>query len=52
MKFALILVTIILNSGCAAVPQQWVATGGSKSDGTVQLGYEYGGWTNAVHDNR
>ncbi len=52
MKYAAIIVTIIFISGCAAVPQQWVATGGSKADATVQLGYQYGGWTNAVHDDQ
>lgn len=29
-------------AGCAAVPRDWIATGGSRADGVVRLSYEYG----------
>lgn len=40
--FVCSLVSIVFLSGCA-VQKEWEATGGSRSDGTVQLAYEYGG---------
>jgi len=36
-----ILLFIGVLSGCA-VNKEWVATGGSRADGTVKLAYEYG----------
>jgi hypothetical protein len=39
--FVLSLVSTTYLGGCA-VQEQWAATGGSRSDGTVQLSYEYG----------
>ena len=35
-------VIVFLITGCAATPKNWSATGGSRSDGTVKLSYEYG----------
>lgn len=36
-----LIVSVSLLSGCAT-PKQWVAVGGSRSDGTVKLAFEYG----------
>ena len=47
MKYTAIIVTLLVISGCT-VQKQWIAAGGSKSDGTVVLGYERGDWAKAV----
>lgn len=41
-----ILITILLGIGLSAciTPKTWVATGGSRSDATVELSYQYGGF--------
>ena len=39
----LIVASALALNGCAT-PIDWVATGGSRSDGTVRLGYSYGGF--------
>ncbi|MGF6095688.1 YecR family lipoprotein [Pseudomonas sp. 18175] len=42
---ATIPLALLLLAGCAT-PKQWEATGGSKSDGMVQLSYEQGQFEN------
>ena len=37
----LFVVAMIFQSGCAT-QKQWMAVGGSRSDGTIKLAYEYG----------
>jgi len=43
------LAAAILLSGCAT-PKEFYATGGSRSDGTVKLSYEYGGFEKPIVD--
>ncbi|MBP5075939.1 YecR family lipoprotein [Pseudomonas chlororaphis] len=44
----LALATLVL-AGCAT-PKQWEATGGSKTDGVVQISYEQGQFENGQSD--
>jgi hypothetical protein len=44
-----LLVSIIVLSGCAT-PMNYVATGGSRSDGTVKLSYQFGGFQKPIVD--
>ena len=41
MRIVILAVTLTVLSGCAA-QKDWIATGGSRSDGTIQLAYQYG----------
>ena len=41
VKVGLFVFSTLIFSGCAT-PKQWDAMGGSRSDGTVKLAYEYG----------
>jgi len=41
MRIVILAITLTVISGCA-VQKDWVATGGSRADGTVQLAYQYG----------
>jgi hypothetical protein len=43
MKLTVLLLPALLSSGCATV-KTLEATGGSRSDGTVELSFEYGGF--------
>lgn len=40
-KLVLIVMALGLVAGCSA-QKEWVATGGSRADGTVTMAYEYG----------
>lgn len=46
---AAVLAQTVILSGCAT-PVQYVATGGSRADATVELSYEYGIYTSPVVD--
>lgn len=48
-KLLVILTSAFLLSGCAT-PKQMIPTGGSKSDGTVRMGYSYGMFEKPVVD--
>lgn len=48
-KLLVILTSALLLSGCAT-PKQMIPTGGSKSDGTVRMGYSYGMFEKPVVD--
>jgi hypothetical protein len=50
MKLIIIIVTLLMCFGCA-VQKDWVATGGSKADGTVKLSYQYGVFEKFVLDS-
>jgi hypothetical protein len=41
MNLARIAICALAVSGCA-VDKEWIPTGGSRADGVVRLGYEYG----------
>ena len=47
----LILIAFFILAGCA-VPVQYVATGGSKADGTVELSYDAGAFMSPVTDEQ
>jgi len=49
MKKVLLVVGIIVLAGCS-VKKQMTAIGGSKSDGTVRVGYSYGQFEKPVVD--
>ena len=42
MKKVITLGVVLTLFGCASTPVDWSATGGSRSDGSVKLSYEYG----------
>jgi hypothetical protein len=44
-----LLASMFVLGGCAT-PMNYVATGGSRSDGTVKLSYQYGGFQQPVVD--
>lgn len=41
-KITIAVISIALLAGACATAKTWQATGGSRSDGTVRLSYEYG----------
>ena len=47
----LLLAAAAVASASCAVQKQWAAIGGSRSDGTVKMAYEYGGFEQPVVDN-
>ena len=47
MKIMILGVALLTLVGCA-VQKEWVATGGSRSDGTVKLAYQYGAFEKPV----
>ena len=49
MKFLILLVTSLIVCGCAT-PKEWIPTGGSRSDGVVELSYQYGLFEEPVLD--
>jgi hypothetical protein len=42
IAFAALSVAMVCLAGCATTTKEWVATGGSRSDGVVKLSYQYG----------
>jgi hypothetical protein len=46
-----LLAALVLSASCAT-PKQYGAIGGSRSDGTVQLAYQYGGLEKPVVDSQ
>lgn len=50
LKLVALIAVALLSSGCA-VQKDWVATGGSKADGTVNLAFEYSAFTSPETKN-
>jgi hypothetical protein len=48
-RSVIVLTSLVCLAGCA-VPAQWVPTGGSRADGTVDLSYQYGLFEQPVED--
>lgn len=51
MKTIVIVAALLALGGCATT-KQWVATGGSRSDGTIKLSFEYNMFEKPQLDNQ